>query len=239
MHTRRFATLLAAVAVGAAAYVFPAPAQATVLPAGRQLTARAHAGLDTASAVRVVTVARGDSLAAIAARVYGSARDWPVLYVANRGEIRWADVITVGLRLRVPPLPPRIPPVPARLAPPAPRVHVGAGARAGVVLDRSAAPDAPAAAAAPVAGVYGQGALETLWTAAGGSAGTAAVAACIAEHESGGDPSAISPTDDFGLWQEHADPAALDPATSAATAVQMSADGADWSAWTTAGSCGV
>lgn len=103
-----------------------------------------------------------------------------------------------------------------------------------------APPATPPAAAAPVAaGIYGFAALEHIWEANGGSPARAAVAACIAEHESGGNPRAISPTDDFGLWQIHADPAALNPAVSAATAVRMSSDGTDWSQWTTHSMCGV
>ena len=39
---------------------------------------------------------------------------------------------------------------------------------------------------------YSFGALESIWMAAGGSGSTAYHAACIAEHESGGDPNAIS-----------------------------------------------
>jgi Transglycosylase SLT domain len=89
------------------------------------------------------------------------------------------------------------------------------------------------------AGAYSYAGLEHIWEANGGSSQTAAVAACIAEHESGGRANAISPTSDYGLWQIHDDPAALNPSVSAATAVRMSFDGTNWSAWTTAGSCGV
>ena len=63
--------------------------------------------------------------------------------------------------------------------------------------------------------------------AEGGNPTDESFAACIAEHESGGNPGAISPTSDYGLWQEHDDPAALNPAISAKTAVQMSSDGTD------------
>lgn len=97
-----------------------------------------------------------------------------------------------------------------------------------------ATPPAPTAA-----GIFSFTALERIWDANGGNPAKEAVAACIAEHESGGNPRAISPTADFGLWQIHDDPAALNPAVSAATAVRMSSDGTNWSAWTTHWSCGV
>ena len=90
----------------------------------------------------------------------------------------------------------------------------------------------------PLTADYSFGALEHLWMAVGGSGGTASHAACIAEHESGGNPNAISPTNDWGLWQIHnGGPRMLNPAANAATAVRMSDNGRDWSAWTTAGMC--
>ena len=80
--------------------------------------------------------------------------------------------------------------------------------------------------------------LERLWMAAGGSGGTAIRAACIAEHESSGRSWAISPTNDWGLWQIHAGgPAMLNPFANAQRAVAMSANGTNWSQWTTRGMC--
>lgn len=97
---------------------------------------------------------------------------------------------------------------------------------------------APAAVAAPAyGGVYSYSGIEALWVDAGGAPGEASVAACIAEHESGGRADAVSATADDGIWQEHLDPAALNPQVSAATAVAMSSNGRDWSAWTTAPYC--
>jgi len=113
-----------------------------------------------------------------------------------------------------------------------------------------AKPAGPAAAAKPHQGAvldaftrpltarYSFGALEHIWMAVGGSARTASHAACIAEHESGGNPDAISRTNDWGLWQIHnGGPRMLAPAANAATAVRMSRNGRDWSAWTTARMC--
>ena len=110
-----------------------------------------------------------------------------------------------------------------------------------VVLDAFTKPrtaDTPDTAAATTTANYSFGALEHIWMAVGGSGGTASHAACIAEHESAGNPDAIGPTDDWGLWQIHnGGPAMLDPAANAATAVRMSGNGTNWSAWTTAPMC--
>jgi hypothetical protein len=108
----------------------------------------------------------------------------------------------------------------------------------------------PAAAAEPHQGAvldaftrpltvdYSFGALEHLWIAVGGSGRTASHAACIAEHESGGNPNAISRTNDWGLWQIHnGGPRMLNPAANAATAVRMSHNGTNWSPWTTRRKC--
>jgi hypothetical protein len=81
--------------------------------------------------------------------------------------------------------------------------------------------------------------IAQLWDSVGGNPDEAYVAVCIAEHESSGNTQAISPTDDYGIWQIHDDPAALNPVTCAETAVEMSDDGTNWSPWTTAPDCGV
>jgi uncharacterized protein YodC (DUF2158 family) len=85
-------------------------------------------------------------------------------------------------------------------------------------------------------GVYSCSGLETLWRNAGGSSAEAFTAAEIAMAESGGNPNAISPTDDFGLWQingSHGSMATLNPAGNARSAVSISSDGRDWGPWTT------
>jgi hypothetical protein len=91
---------------------------------------------------------------------------------------------------------------------------------------------------APVAshGHYSCSALESLWESAGGSSSTAFMAAEIATAESGGNPNAVSPTDDFGLWQingSHGSMATLDPVGNARAAISISNDGHSWGAWTT------
>jgi hypothetical protein len=100
-------------------------------------------------------------------------------------------------------------------------------------------PSNPPASPSPppvVQGYYSCSALEALWESAGGSYGTAFIAAEIAMAESGGNPNAISPTNDYGLWQingSHGAQATLDPLGNARAAVAISSDGTDWSPWTT------
>ena len=58
----------------------------------------------------------------------------------------------------------------------------------------------------------------------------------IIMNESGGNPNAISPTDDFGLWQingSHGSMATLNPAGNARSAVSISDNGRNWGPWTT------
>ncbi|HEX3958392.1 MAG TPA: transglycosylase SLT domain-containing protein [Trebonia sp.] len=88
----------------------------------------------------------------------------------------------------------------------------------------------------PPSGTYSCSALEILWDAAGGNPGSAFMAAEIARAESGGNPNAISPTDDYGLWQINASNGALatlDPFKNAKSAIILSDDGRNWAPWTT------
>jgi hypothetical protein len=82
--------------------------------------------------------------------------------------------------------------------------------------------------------------LEQLWLAAGGSYGERGVAACIAEHESGGRTWATGAHGERGLWQIAPGWGALStyyPVGNAHAAVIISHNGSNWGAWTTAGSC--
>jgi hypothetical protein len=84
--------------------------------------------------------------------------------------------------------------------------------------------------------------LMQLWVANGGSSVWAPMAAAIAMAESGGNPSTISSTSDYGLWQiNNGGQAMLDPNANAQRAIQMSNNGATWRPWCTAysdGACG-
>ena len=215
-------------ALAVAGALAAAPQAHRAAPARPAATARPVFHLDAAHvAGRTYTVRPGDTLSGIARRFYGQAGAWPRLYQVNRAEIGGPGLIHAGQVLRVP----RDPPAHSAYRAPA-------GGR--VYRPRHSAGPAPFSRPPAVAargGIYSYAALEQLWTAEGGNRAVKGFAACIAEHESGGNPGAISPTADYGLWQEHGDPAALNPAVSAQTAVQMSADGTNWSPWTTEPDC--
>ena len=113
-------------------------------------------------------------------------------------------------------------------------VHHGSAHTAGSVAS---------AAAMSVAGGGGTlscSGLEALWESAGGSPGTAFMAAEIARAESGGQQYATDAdgngTVDRGYWQVNSIHGALstyDPAGNARAAVELSGDGTNWSPWVT------
>ena len=131
--------MAAAVCLAPQAQADPAPAHAAAQPAaatrtGTMSDALSQAGLSPAelfAAVRQTsgntsrparyTVRSGDSLSAIAGKVYHKQNAWTVLYWANRGTIHWANMISEGQVLKVPALPAKIPAAPSQLGPaPAP-----------------------------------------------------------------------------------------------------------------------
>lgn len=87
------------------------------------------------------------------------------------------------------------------------------------------------------AGNYSCSSLESLWVSAGGNPASEFIAAQIATAESGGNPDAISPTDDYGLWQINASNAPgsemLNPWANVKEAIALSDNGRNWSPWTT------
>lgn len=88
----------------------------------------------------------------------------------------------------------------------------------------------------PSHGIWNCHQLEGLWDREGGNKNAQFIAAEIATAESGGNQNAISPTDDFGLWQingSHGAEATLDPVGNARAAIAISSDGTNWTAWTT------
>ena len=84
--------------------------------------------------------------------------------------------------------------------------------------------------------------IARLWLDAGGWQYATVVACSVALAESGGSPDAVSPSDDYGLWQineihfahfgVNAD-TVLDPAINARIAVSISGQGHNWAAWCT------
>lgn len=184
------------------------------------------ASLPATAALAPVTVKPGDTLSQLAARVCGTAAD--ALPLAYNNHLASPDVLVPGQVLRV-------------------RCTAPAAAVAAAYPPPKALPPTPVAATAAHSnsgsgfvahpdGSYSCPALEQLWDQAGGNPADAVTAASVAMAESGGNPNAISPTDDFGLWQingSNGTLATLSPAGSAHSAVVLSHDGTDWSAWTT------
>lgn len=97
----------------------------------------------------------------------------------------------------------------------------------------------------PSLGSYSHAQLEQLWTGNGGDQGTAQIAAAIAQAESGGRASVTSSNPDggtnVGLWQldtrgkgsGYTVAQLQNPQTNAHVAIMGSANGTDWSAWST------
>lgn len=86
------------------------------------------------------------------------------------------------------------------------------------------------------------GQVAALWRKHGGSAASTIVAVTISDAESGLNPLAVSPSDDWGLWQINAIWANLaggnvalflDPDINAAAAVIISGGGSNFAAWCT------
>jgi LysM repeat protein len=227
----------AAPAIAVVGALAAAPQMHKAAPLGHPAAAKQVARLDAAifpaarMADRTYTVRAGDTLSGIAHRFYGQTGAWTWLYHVNRAVLSDPGLIYAGQHLSIPPDPPAS--VTSHQARAGSGNYVPRHSAASPPATHAVAPSAPA----PQDGTYSYAALEQLWVQAGGNPADEAFAACIAEHESGGNPGAISPTVDYGLWQEHDDPAALNPAVSARTAVQMSADGTNWSPWTTEPDC--
>jgi hypothetical protein len=169
-------------------------------------------------------VTPGDTLYAIAERSYGNGYDWPAIYNANRTVIANPNLIYPDEKITIPAkhaidtaevTPAHVPSVKREYVP---RHSSGYVPQHGDNGD------------------YSCSALESLWIGVGGNPASAHIAAQIATAESGGNPAAISPTDDFGLWQINGtwgSLATLDPVGNARAAVEISHDGTDWEPWTT------
>ena len=211
-------------------------------------SARLDAAVHSAAASHNYVVRSGDTLSSIASHFYGKSGDWQWLYHVNQQDHAHPNVIYPGQVLTVPADAPANYTLPAAEAPATTSSAQSAGYR-----PRHAAParssdndGGSSSASAPAtvsrgatltsACTYSCSGLESLWEQAGGSAGEAVMAASIAMAESGGNPDAISPTNDYGLWQingSHGAEATLNPLGNAEGAVSISGNGSSWGAWTT------
>ncbi len=166
-------------------------------------------------AARTYVVRSGDTLAGIAERFYHDSADWRAIYDANRAEVRNPNMIYVGEKLT-------IPASPADAASYSPK-H----AKGGTTLTTSVT---------HLSGTLGCAQLETLWEEGGGSHAEAFTAAEIAMAESGGNQYATGTVGERGYWQinpDHGSLSTYDPLGNAKAAVIISADGTNWTPWTT------
>ena len=239
---------------GAAAYASSAVQALVVTKAAAAYAGSAHLDAVThaAETSQNYPVHAGDTLSSIAGHFYGKSGDWQWLYHVNNKTVSDPNLIYPGQTLNIPADPPvgyTLPAseMPATTSSISSSQGSGYQARHAAPVQSSSAPAAPSAptttvsqvsggATTTAAGRYDCSGLESLWEQAGGSAGDAFMAAEIAMAESGGNPNAISPTADFGLWQinaSHGAEATLNPRGNAEAAVAISSDGGNWGPWTT------
>ena len=192
------------------------------------------------------TVRSGDSLSKIANSYYHNADDWQYLYHENGKTVADPNLIYVGEHLLIP----DTAPAHSTLSGYAPKHAKATPPVASTVSKTSQDTDRHSSAAparvtdgggklvtqSAAQGMYSCSGLEQIWEQEGGSPAAAFMAAEIAMAESGGNPSAISPTDDFGLWQINASNgplATLNPFQNAKSAITLSDNGTNWNPWTT------
>ena len=137
----------------------------------------------TASGPARYTVRSGDTLAAIAAKVYHDPNAWPVLFWANRDKVRWADSVDAGQVLTVPAKPARIPAAPSQLAP----------APAAAPEQASAQPEGT--------GQQGSAGVSEPQQAASTYTGSGSFQECVIAAESGGNSQVMNSSGHYGLYQ--------------------------------------
>ena len=194
------------------------------------------------------SVRSGDTLSKIADRYYGNPGDWKFLFHENAKTISNPDLIFVGERLLVPATPSNVSLTsytPKHAKPPAPPVTHTVSKPvthtvSKTVQHKTTATTHKGGGSTEVQrtsqGMYSCSGLEQLWEQAGGNSAHAFMAAEIAMAESGGNPNAISPTDDFGLWQINGSNGALatlNAFQNAKSAITLSNNGTNWGPWTT------
>jgi len=161
-------------------------------PAGERLLSVTRPAAKHAAAPAKYTVKSGDSLSAIAGRIYKNSAYWPVLYWANHSKIRYANEIEVGQVLTVPAKPARIPGAPSVLGPtpppaPAPAPVAATSSTTGYGETSAPAYSAPAYSA-PVQSTY---------SGSGGSS----FQQCVIARESGGNSQVMNSSGHYGLYQ--------------------------------------
>jgi LysM repeat protein len=155
---------------------------AAIHPLAEQHSATAHKA--AASRPAKYTVRAGDTLSAIARKVYHDPGAWPVLYWANRDKIRWANSVDVGQVLTVPVKPARIPAAPSQLGPAAEAAPVPAQAS----TEQAATVPQAAEVAEPA-------------QSASTYSGSGSFQECVISSESGGNSQVMNSSGHYGLYQ--------------------------------------
>jgi len=188
--------MAAVVCLAPQALADPAPAHAAAHPAAATQTATvvdalSRGGMSPAELFSAVeartqaakpasyTVRSGDSLSAIAGKVYHKQNAWPVLYWANRNKVHWANVLGEGQVLKVPALPAKIPAAPSQLGP--------ASAPAAAPVTSTGTSYAPVQATAAVSG--------------GTYSGGGGFQSYVIARESGGNSQVMNSSGHYGLYQ--------------------------------------
>ena len=143
------------------------------------------------------TVREGDSLSAIAGRVYHDRAAWPAIYWANHSKVPWANDISVGQVLKIPAKPARIPAAPGQLGPGAGAPVAAAGtsqvASPAYVPVQTASPAyVPVQTASPA---YAPVQTASTYSGNGG------FASCVIARESGGNAQVMNSSGHYGLYQ--------------------------------------
>jgi LysM repeat protein len=156
-----------------------AVSSALLTSATHSMAASKPAIVRRAASTRLVTytVRSGDTLSSIALRVYHDPGAWPVLYWANRNQVRWANLIQVGQVLTVPSRPAGLPTAPRQLGP-----RHAAAARP-TVIEQDAAQ--PASSASSVTSYRGDSSFQE----------------CVITRESGGNSQVMNSSGHYGLYQ--------------------------------------
>ena len=193
----------------------PARAAAVAEQVRAVAVARTDAVIRHDQATSRYTVQPGDTLSSIAQRFYGSAADWPRIWDANRSAVPDPNVIRTGMVLTIP---------------------SGAAASTTAHTPKHRKPTTMLTSSTSLSGTLSCGALEELWEQGGGSHAEAFMAAQIAMAESSGEQFATGAAGERGYWQinpDHGSLSTYDPLGNAEAAVAISADGTNWTPWTT------
>jgi LysM repeat protein len=161
-----------------------AVSSALLTSATHSMAASKPAIVRRAASTRLVTytVRSGDTLSSIALRVYHDPGAWPVLYWANRNQVRWANSIQVSEVLTVPARPRHLPTAPRQLGP----TH--APVARPTVIEQNAEQPASSVTSAPA---------QTATSYSGDSS----FQECVITRESGGNSQVMNSTGHYGLYQ--------------------------------------